>query len=82
MRDPKRIKELLGLIESIWDKQPDLRFNQLLYILQSEYSQMNNNFGRVEAKDKDGYLKIGFDLFNVDDDKFIEFLRQRLEDYN
>jgi uncharacterized protein YihD (DUF1040 family) len=30
MRDPKRIKELLKQIETIWMKNPDLRFFQLL----------------------------------------------------
>jgi uncharacterized protein YihD (DUF1040 family) len=30
MRDPKRIKELLKQLETIWMKNPDLRFFQLL----------------------------------------------------
>lgn len=30
MRDPKRISEMLDLIESIWRKNPDLRLGQLL----------------------------------------------------
>lgn len=30
MRDPKRIKQLLNRIESIWKVYPDLRFSQLL----------------------------------------------------
>ena len=30
MRDPKRIKRILELIEKIWDKSPDQRFGQLL----------------------------------------------------
>ena len=30
MRNPKRIKEMLVLIEKIWTKQPDLRLLQLL----------------------------------------------------
>jgi len=30
MRDPKRIKPTLALIEKIWTKHPDLRLAQLL----------------------------------------------------
>lgn len=30
MRDPKRIKAMLELIEKIWTKHPDLRLCQLL----------------------------------------------------
>lgn len=30
MRDPKRIKRILGLVGSIWEKYPDLRLCQLL----------------------------------------------------
>ena len=30
MRDPKRIKKLLKLIEKIWTENPDLRLCQLL----------------------------------------------------
>jgi len=31
MRDPKRIKPLLELIEEVWTKEPDLRLCQLLW---------------------------------------------------
>ncbi len=30
MRDPKRIKPMLKLIEKIWTKNPDLRLGQLI----------------------------------------------------
>ena len=30
MRDPKRIKRILKLIEKLWNKSPDQRFGQLL----------------------------------------------------
>jgi len=30
MRDPKRIKPILKVIEEIWEKNPDLRLTQLL----------------------------------------------------
>lgn len=30
VRDPKRIKEVLNLLEQIWNYVPDWRFNQLI----------------------------------------------------
>jgi uncharacterized protein YihD (DUF1040 family) len=63
MRDPNRIKELLSLLKEIWGETPDLRFNQLIYNLQSEYSKNHNEFGLVEAVEIDGFAKTGFDFF-------------------
>jgi uncharacterized protein YihD (DUF1040 family) len=39
MRDPKRIKRILKLIEKIWTRYPDMRLGQLL-----------NNFVWIDAK--------------------------------
>ncbi|MGK0270550.1 MAG: hypothetical protein ACI88H_001197 [Cocleimonas sp.] len=75
MRDPNRIQELLNLLEEIWIQSPDLRFNQLIYNLQRDYSQGNSEYGLVEGVEMDGFTKIGFDFFNLEDDKFIEYLR-------
>lgn len=75
MRDPKRISEVLELIEIIWKKDPDLRFNQLMYILQSGYSHENDDVGKVEEAVDSSYSRIGFDLFNLEDDSFISYLR-------
>jgi len=30
MRDPNRIPEILGLVEKLWKKYPDLRLTQLI----------------------------------------------------
>jgi uncharacterized protein YihD (DUF1040 family) len=30
MRDPKRIKRILTIVENIWEKNPDLRLTQLI----------------------------------------------------
>jgi len=30
MRDPKRIKRILKLVEKIWEENPDLRLTQLI----------------------------------------------------
>jgi len=76
MRDPNRIEELLDLINQIWMKDPDLRFNQLIYILQSGYSNHNNGVGKVTGRESDGFSPVGYDLFNLEDDAFIEYLRK------
>ena len=79
MRDPARIDEILGSIGKIWKLHPDFRFFQLLYILQNEYSEANNGLGKVESIGKDGFKKIGFDLFNVEDQLFQEYLEKSLK---
>ncbi len=77
MRDPERIPEILGLINEFWLKYPDLRFNQLIYNLQWDYSQENNGVGHVIEKASDGFERTGFDLFNLEDDDFIKFLKTK-----
>lgn len=78
MRDPRRIEEILDLISQIWEKDPDLRFQQLVYNLQWDFSYRNGGLGKVEESELDGYKRIGFDLFNVEDDVFIEYLKTYL----
>jgi len=75
IRDKNRIKELLDLINQIWQKDPDLRFNQLIYNLQSGYSHINNNYGKVSEPESDGFARVGFDLYSLEDEDFIEYLR-------
>jgi len=77
MRDPARIPEILELINELWLKHPDLRFNQLIYNLQWEYSQENKGVGKVIEKASDGFEKTGFDLFNLEDNDFIKFLKAK-----
>ena len=38
MRDPKRIRRILGHIHRIWEKYPDMRFGQLYENLLSQYA--------------------------------------------
>ena len=78
MRDPNRISEILEMIEKIWKKDPDLRFNQLIYNLQHSYSQDNDDAGKVEEVIDRGFSRIGFDLFNTEDDSFMEYLRRQV----
>ena len=37
MRDPKRIKELCKIIETVWEKVPDWRLGQLLFNATGKY---------------------------------------------
>jgi hypothetical protein len=79
MRNPQRIDELLELINQLWKQEPDLRFNQLIYILQSGYSQANAGIGKVEIEEADGFKQTAFDLFNTEDDSFFEYLKTKLQ---
>ena len=78
MRDPARIQELFNLLNQLWLVDPDLRFNQLIYILQSEFSQKNNGDGEIKEIAKDGHERIGYDLFHLEDDKFIDYLKTKI----
>lgn len=78
MRDPKRISECLDLIKQMWEKDPDLRFNQLIYNLQGSYSHENEGVGKVEEVIEKGHSIVGFDLFNLEDEQFIQFLRDKV----
>lgn len=77
MKDPKRIQEILDLIYEIWQRSPELRFNQLIYNLQFDYSQKNGGIGQVKKTSSDGFEQVGFDFFNLDDSAFIEYLRTK-----
>jgi len=78
-RDPERIMRILHLLQGIWELNPDMRFFQLIDILQHEYSSKNNRFGKREGFELDskGYkLPISYiDLFYLEDNDFEEFLR-------
>lgn len=77
MRDPKRIQRILDLLFKIWEQQPDVRFNQLVQILQSTYSNTHNHFGKKRVYEKDGtmtYPSEYVDLFYLEDDDWEQFL--------
>jgi len=77
MRDPARIPEILNLINQYWLKHPDLRFNQLIYNLQYDFSEVNNGAGKIIERASDGFERVGFDLFNLEDDNFLDFLKTK-----
>ncbi|WP_411825382.1 hypothetical protein [Luteolibacter sp. AS25] len=74
MRPPERIDEILELIENIWKKCPDMRFMQLLYVLQMEITEAQGGRGKVIEAKEDGFERVGFDLFNLEDTEFKAFL--------
>lgn len=40
---------------------------------------MNSGLGKVESAEIDGLQQTGFDLFNVEDDNFLEYLKSKVE---
>lgn len=87
MRDPKRIEEALHCIQLLWQQEPDMRFNQLMYALQMEYSELNNTAKQeayVKHDERTNFLmfekRFFYDLFYVEDDDFIAFLKQKLKE--
>ena len=79
MRPPERIDEILELIGGIWKKNPDMRFMQLLYILQMECAESQDGWGKVIERDKDGSERVGFDLFNFEDKALQKLLENHLQ---
>ena len=55
MRDPARIPVILDLLKQAWEIDEDMRFMQLIFNLQANYSHKNNNVGLVERIEKDGF---------------------------
>jgi hypothetical protein len=73
MRELARIDRIMSLITKIWCKYPDLRFNQLIFHLQTKYE--GGKYIQKVPTDERGWGMIDVpDLFNVEDDKFEKFL--------
>lgn len=83
MRDPNRINRIMLLIHQVWQKQPDMRFFQLLSWIEFEYSKSNNDFGRRELiyREQSGFETNYpvIDLFYLEDDQIENFLQGFLE---
>ena len=79
MRPPERINEILELMEQIWKFDPDMRFMQLVYVLQMRFTESQDERGRIIETHKDGSQRIGFDLFNSEDKAFQRFLENYLQ---
>ncbi|EGR3402342.1 hypothetical protein DMN98_03450 [Vibrio parahaemolyticus] len=78
MRDPKRIETTLSLLKELWGNSTDLRFNQLVYNLQREFSLENDGKGQITEISQDGIQHVGYDLFYIEDDIFIQFLERKI----
>ncbi|SOB90515.1 hypothetical protein SAMN05880501_101173 [Ureibacillus xyleni] len=83
MREHARIQRILSLLETIWQQQPDVRFNQLISNLQHMYSAQNEGYGKRKMKEQDflgkevdsSYL----DFFYLEDVKWEAFLDSIVE---
>ncbi len=78
MRSPERIEHITQLLEQIWKKDSDMRFMQLVYVLQARFSQANDGMGAICDSKVDGFTRTGYDLFNVEDDQIECFLKEYL----
>jgi hypothetical protein len=76
MGDINRISTLLELLNCIWQSNQDIRFNPILYILHSRYCNDVDEACRVLDENSANDPRMGFDLFYVKDDQFIEFLKR------
>ena len=63
MRDPKRIPEILALIQQGWEKVPDWRFGQIIENLRRYIS--TNDLFYIED---DEMIKKIIDFFDLDED--------------
>jgi len=47
--------------------------------LQSGYSKKNKGIGKVDRIDKDGFTETGYDLFNLEDNQFAEYIKEVID---
>lgn len=90
MREFERIERIMELFKKIWQRYPDLRFNQLVDSLQWEYintidGSRVSTYSKVEEVAKGNRKIIQMeefkqpDLFYLEDEQFEEFLRHKVE---
>lgn len=85
MRDPKRIPEILNLIQQLWEFAPNTRYFQFTEYLAYRFHQVTGSGEEKEIWSYDKHLEImqqtgiTIKMFNVEDDKFIKFLNWELE---
>ena len=88
MRDVDRIERIMKLLQQIWLTAPDMRFHQLIDVLQRKFSEEKP----VGLMDKDVLVKYSgsesyiqtkqADLFYVEDELFEEFLKSWVNNLN
>ncbi|MBL5767359.1 hypothetical protein B5V88_07105 [Heyndrickxia sporothermodurans] len=83
-RETERINRMLRLFQEIWETNSDMRFFQLMDMLQREYASKKNGYGKREGFELDskGYkFPISFvDLFYLEDNVFEEFLQEYINE--
>jgi hypothetical protein len=85
MREPKRIQRILSLLDTIWQQQPDVRYNQLVSNLQYMYSAQNEGYGKRKATEKwdSGEVETTYlDFFYIEDDEWEAFLESVIKNEN
>ena len=80
MRPIERIDSITLLLDEIWRFDPDMRFMQLVYVLQSKFSAIQGGAGKVVEYDEHDSGRGGYDLFNIEDTNFESFLVEYLND--
>ena len=80
MRPLERIDEISHLIKEIWNEMPGMRYMQLIYVLQSNFSERNYEIGKIEGRGDGTDSRIGFDLFHIEDEELKSFLESFLTD--
>lgn len=76
MREKASIRRILSLLETIWQRQPDMRFNQLISNLQHMYSAQNEGYGKrkVVKKWDSGDVETSYlDFFYLEDAEWKAF---------
>lgn len=83
MREKARIQRILSLLETIWQRQPDVRFNQLVSNLQYMYSAQNEGYGKRKVVEKcdSGDMETSYlDFFYLEDTEWEGFLKSIVEE--
>ncbi|PGO60596.1 hypothetical protein [Priestia megaterium] len=84
MDNTARIAKTMALVTQIWMSQPEMRFNQIVHNLQSEFYQKTGQGIRCFDYTKDeftGALEVrthAMDMFYVTDENFIPFLEEKV----
>ncbi len=88
MRDPKRIETAMTALNKIWQRNPDLRFHQLVEALKTEYVEKEQAYAYVIKSYQEEYANghaferavFHTDMFYLEDDKWIDFLVEFAEE--
>lgn len=68
MRDPERIKPFLQKVEEYWNLEPDLRFGQIVAILENRIRPSN-----LKIKESD--------LFFSEEDELVKVFNELIDEY-